>query len=209
MKNKIKKPYTLRLIAREVPRRCSLIRRVLPFLIIVITAAFLLEHQKSPSLPPPEMDIDSLDVRADTSWDFALPDLSGEMIHLSDFQGSVVLLNFFGTWCPPCRKEMPSIEEAFQTHKDKGFVVLGISGDKEKETVKSFVQNYKLTFPVLLDPENQVFTQYFVRGVPVTYLLDRQGRIATMYPGEADWNSSKAQVLLDHLLQEAYEENEK
>jgi peroxiredoxin len=155
------------------------------------------------------MDIKTLDVRADMIWDFALPNLSGEIVHLSDFKGHVVLMNFFGTWCAPCREEMPSLEKAFQQNKDNGFVVLGISGDKKKETIESFVQTYKLTFPVLLDLENQVFKQYFVRGIPVTYLLDRQGRIATMYRGEADWNSREAQMLLEHLLQEPYEESKK
>lgn len=184
----------------------SKIRRFLPFFIVILIAVFLIERQKNPALPPPNIPIDVLDIRSDTSWDFVLPDLSGEMVHLSDFKGSVVLLNFFGTWCAPCREEMPSLEKAFQTHKDNGFVVLAIAGDKEKETIVSFVQDYKLTFPVLLDPENQVFQQYFVRGIPVTYLLDRQGRIATMYPGEADWNSGKAQALIDHLLRDSLEE---
>ncbi len=181
----------------------------LPFLIIVLAAVILLARQKSPSqLPPPKMDITVLDVRTETVWDFTLPNLSGESVHLSDFKGNVVLLNFFGTWCPPCREEMPSLEKAFQTNNDRGFVVLGIAGDKEKAPVESFVQTYKLTFPVLLDPESQGFRQYYVRGIPVTYLLDRQGRIATMYRGEADWSSKEAQALIDHLLQEPYKEKE-
>jgi len=183
------------------------ILRLLPFLIIVLVAVILLAHQKSPyQLPPPKMDITVLDVRTETVWDFTLPNLSGESVHLTDFKGNVVLLNFFGTWCPPCREEMPSLEKAFQTNKDRGFVVLGIAGDKEKATVESFVQTYKLSFPVLLDRESQVFKQYYVRGIPVTYLLDRQGRIAGMYRGEADWNSDKARALIDHLLQEPYEQ---
>jgi peroxiredoxin len=184
--------------------------RLLPFLIIVLVAVLFLLRQKNPSqLSPPKMDIKALDIRADMIWDFTLPNLSGESVHLSDFKGNVILMNFFGTWCPPCREEMPSLEKAFQTNEDKGFVVLGIAGDKEKTTVESFVQTYKLTFPVLLDPENQVFRQYFVRGIPVTYLLDRQGQIATMYRGEADWSSREAQVLLEHLLQEPHEENKR
>ena len=185
----------------------SNIYRFFPFIIIVLAVAFLLERQKSPSLRPPEMEVNTLDIRSPESRTFALPDLSGKTVHLSDFKGRVVLLNFFATWCPPCREEMPSLEEAFQAKKDKGFVVLGIAGDTQgKEIVEPFMKDYGLTFPVLLDPENQVFKQYFVRGIPVTYLLDKYGRIAGMYPGEADWNSDKAQALIDHLLQESYEE---
>ncbi|MBD3307754.1 redoxin domain-containing protein [candidate division KSB3 bacterium] len=85
--------------------------------------------------------------------------------------------------------------------KAQGFVVVAISNDQPSSLV-SFVEEYELTFPILVDPEGEVFRKYFVRGIPVTYLLDRQGRIAGMFPGEADWSSEKAQALIDQLLQE-------
>lgn len=187
----------------------SKIQRFIPFIIIFLVTVFFVERQKTPALLPPPIEISVLETRAEEIWEFALPDLSGNIIRLSDFKGTVVLLNFWATWCPPCREEMPSLEEVFQTNKDKGFVVLGISRDeKGKEAVGPFMKEYGLTFPVLLDPELQVFNQYFVRGIPVTYLLDRQGRVAGMYPGAADWSSAKVQALLDYLLQEPYEEKE-
>ena len=185
------------------------IRRFIPFIIIVVVIVVFLERQKKPSLPPPALEVSSLDIRSPNNKDFELPNLSGTTIRLSDFKGSVVLLNFFATWCPGCREEMPSLEEIYQANKNKGFLVLGIAGDPQgKEKLEPFVKEYGLTFPILLDPENQVFRQYYVRGIPVTYLLDKQGRIAGMYLGEADWSSNKAQMLIDHLLQEPYDEKD-
>ena len=101
---------------------------------------------------------------------------------------------------------MPSLERAFQRNKERGLVVLGIAADPEgAKTVTPFLDEYNVTFPVLLDPKNQVFSQYFVRAIPVTYLLDRKGHIASMYRGEADWSSQEAQVLLEHLLKDPVE----
>jgi peroxiredoxin len=155
------------------------------------------------------MDISTLDIRGEDVWDFELPDLSGNLVKLSDFKGNVVVLNFFGSWCGPCGAEMPSLQKAFQHNQERGLVVLGIAADPEgAKTVTPFLKEYNVTFPVLLDPKNEVFSRYFVRAIPVTYLLDREGKIATMYRGEADWNSSEAQMLLDHLLKESIEELE-
>jgi peroxiredoxin len=190
------------------------IQYALPILMIAIVAILMIERQKqsvpeSTLLAPPRIDVSSLDVRGEEVWDFELPDLEGMPVKLSDFKGNVVVLNFFGSWCEPCGKEMPSLEKAFQRNKEHGLVVLGIAADPEgAKTVTPFLKQHNVTFPVLLDPKNEVFSRYFVRAIPVTYLLDRKGKIATMYRGEADWSSSEAQVLLDHLLKEPIEDLE-
>ena len=178
----------------------------LPFILIILGAVLLIEKQQTPSLPPPNMSLNSHAIREPNERQFALPDLSGKTIRLSDFQGQAVLLNFFATWCPSCREEMPSLEELYQLNKDNGFVVLGIAGDKDGKAVASLLKETVVTFPVVLDPHKAAFSQYFVRGIPITYLLDRQGRIAGMYPGEANWSSEKAQTLIKQLLQEPYDE---
>lgn len=178
----------------------------LPFILITLGAVLLIEHQNTPSLPPPNMSINSHTVREPNERQFALSNLSGKTIRLSDFQGQAILLNFFATWCPPCREEMPSLEELYQTNKDQGLVVLGVAGDEDGKAVASLVKETGVTFPVVLDPQKVAFSQYFVRGIPITFLLDRQGRIAGMYPGEADWSSEKAQALIKQLLQEPYDQ---
>lgn len=139
-------------------------------------------------------------------WDFALPDLTGKIVHLSDFQGQVVLLNFLGTWCPPCGAEMPSFEKLFQQQRRNGLVVLGIAGDPQgAKVVAPFVKKYQLSFPVLLDQNNKVSQQYLVRNLPLTYYIDKRGHIAGMHRGAADWNSTEAHLLIERLLQEFVE----
>lgn len=207
-------PCTLHPVFINMEKIVAKIQYALPILIIAIVAIVMMERQKqsvseSTPLAPPRMDISTLGIRGDEVWDFECPDLEGTPVKLSDFKGKVVVLNFFGSWCKPCGKEMPSLEKAFQRNKEHGLVVLGIAADPEgAKTVTPFLKKHQVSFPVLLDPKNEVFSRYFVRAIPVTYLLDREGKIATMYRGEADWSSSEAQVLLEHLLKEPIEDLE-
>jgi peroxiredoxin len=182
------------------------IRKFIPFIviIIVIVVVSLLERQKSSLLPFPEIKLLSPDRRPSDRTNFTLPDLSGKTIRLSDLRGNVVLLNFFATWCSPCREEMPTLEKMFQAYHHKGVVVLGVAGDiKGQEVVEPFVKKYNVTFPVVLDDENVVWRQYGVRGIPTVYLFDRQGKIASMYVGGANWDSEEAHALIEQLLNES------
>lgn len=177
----------------------------LPFIFIVVAAVWFVEQQQKPpevSLSAPKMALNSLDVRAPNERQFTLSDLSGNTVSLSDFEGKGILLNFFATWCPSCREEMPSLEALYQAKKDEGFVVLGVAADEDKKLLLPLLEDSGVTFPVVLDPKKVAFSQYFVRNIPITYFLDRQGRIAGMFPGPADWSSAEAQVLIDQLLQE-------
>jgi peroxiredoxin len=188
------------------------------FLLLVIAAVVLLEKTKTPPPLPPvqselppiqsplpsvQMGLLALDVRARHS-NFELPDFAGNVVRLYDLQGKVVLLNFFGTWCPPCRDEMPALEKLYQANKQSNFLIFGIAADPEgKAVVEPFVKKYGVTFPILLDPKKVAFQQYFVGKIPVTYLIDKQGRIAGMFPGAADWSNNRAQALIEQLLQES------
>ena len=108
--------------------------------------------------------------------DFTLTGLDGKQYSLSALRGKVVLLNFWATWCPPCRKEMPDMEKLYQRLQAKGFVVLAIS-DEERDTVAGFEEKQKYTFPILLDPDRKVNTAFNVEGIPKSFLFDRDGKL--------------------------------
>jgi peroxiredoxin len=135
--------------------------------------------------------------------DFTLPDVEGQPVRLREFQGKLVLVNFWATWCPPCRLEMPSMERLYQTFKPTDFAMLAISIDRQgAQVVKPFMEGLKLTFPALLDPTMEVARQFGLRGLPTTYLIDREGRIIGAAVGGRDWYSTEAKALIAGLLRE-------
>jgi peroxiredoxin len=107
---------------------------------------------------------------------FSLQDLSGKTWKFSDLRGKVVLINFWATWCPPCRKEMPDLETLYQRFNSKGFVVLGIS-DEESVKVAPFIKERNVSFPVLLDPGRKVNEMFVVEGIPKSFIYDREGKL--------------------------------
>lgn len=108
--------------------------------------------------------------------DFTLSDLQGKVWHLRDLQGRVVLVNFWATWCPPCRKEMPDLEALYDRYKDQGFLVLAIS-DEEAAKVSPFIAERKISYPVLLDPGRKVNEALYVSGIPKSFVYDREGKM--------------------------------
>lgn len=117
--------------------------------------------------------------------DFTLDLLSGSQISLSDLRGQVVMVNLWASWCPPCREEMPAIENVYQEYKQQGLEVLAVNTtyqDREAE-VAAFVKQYGLTFPILLDKTGAVSNRYLLRGLPSTYFVDRKGVIRSVVVG--------------------------
>jgi peroxiredoxin len=108
--------------------------------------------------------------------DFTLTDLDGKAWNLKDLKGKVVLLNFWATWCPPCRKEMPDLEMLYRRFGAQGLIIIGID-DEETETVKPFIAQQGITYPVLLDPGRKVNTLFRIEGIPKTFVYDRDGKI--------------------------------
>ncbi len=108
--------------------------------------------------------------------DFTLKDLSGKSWTFSELRDKVVLVNFWATWCPPCRKEMPDLETLYQRFGSKGLVVLGIS-DEEAAKVEPFIREHKVSFPVLLDPGRKVNEMFVVEGIPKSFVYDREGKL--------------------------------
>jgi peroxiredoxin len=127
--------------------------------------------------------------------DFELPGLDEKQVRLSDFRGKVVFLNFWATWCKPCREEMPSMEILYKNFERDGLVVLAVSIDRvtTKKDIPPFVKGMSLTFPVLVDSWGQTDKRYKLMGVPETYIIDQQGVLREKVIGPKDW------TVLDNL----------
>lgn len=139
--------------------------------------------------------------RQTTAPDFSVPGLHASSIRLRDFKGQVILLNFWATWCPPCREEMPSMERLYRRFKSRGFVILALSIDsKGEEVVGPFVRSFALTFPVGLDPKMTVSGEYRMAGLPTSILIERGGAIAAVAVGPRDWDSPTAYQVIEKLL---------
>jgi peroxiredoxin len=119
--------------------------------------------------------LESDDAKRQTA-DFTLADLQGKAWHLQDLKGKVVLVNFWATWCPPCRKEMPDLDALYNKFKNQGFVVLAIS-DEEAAKVTPYIAEHKISYPVMLDPGRKVNDAFIVEGIPKSFVYDRNGKM--------------------------------
>lgn len=141
---------------------------------------------------------------------FDLPTLDGDTTSLDAYDGQVVLLNFWATWCPPCVHEMPSMERLYQDLRARGFVVLGVSVDVDpgqpdadgrvQGIVREYVDRLGVTFPILLDPAGSVEGVYNVSGLPTTYVIGRDGRIEGRIVGAREWDSEEYRRRIEELL---------
>ena len=132
---------------------------------------------------------------------FQLRDLNGRLVTLADLRGKVVLLNFWATWCGPCRVEMPAMEQLYQTFSRKDFEILAVSTDAQGVAItRPFQQKYHLTFPILHDADYRVGLTYGARSLPMTFMVDRQGVVRHQIFGARDWGASEAQQLVQLLM---------
>jgi peroxiredoxin/Cu/Ag efflux protein CusF len=134
--------------------------------------------------------------------DFTLPSLLAKSVRLADLRGKVVVLNFWATWCIPCRAEMPALDALYQLYKDRGLDVVGVNLDKlSTTTVEDFLKEVKVTFHVVLDPSWSTAQAYKVVGLPTTYLIDRAGNVVVREVGERDWIDETSRRAVERLLQ--------
>jgi peroxiredoxin len=132
---------------------------------------------------------------------FQLRDLDGHLVALSDLRGKVVLLNFWATWCGPCRVEMPAMEQLYRTFLRKDFEILAVSTDAQGVAVtRPFQQENHLTFPILHDPDFFVGLTYGARSLPMTFMVDREGVIRHQIFGARDWGAPEARQLVQMLM---------
>lgn len=126
--------------------------------------------------------------------DFTLSDISGKKVTLSELKGKKVFLNFWATWCPPCKAEMPDIEKLYQETKDSDLVILAVNLGESKDLVSSFLEKNKYNFPVLLDTTQNVAEDYQIRSIPTSYFIDEEGYIRAAKIGAMDMDEMKYYV---------------
>lgn len=135
---------------------------------------------------PPELATAGLDVEAKEGAlapDFLLEQLDGPDLRLSDFRGQPVVLNFWATWCSPCRKEMPQLVEAYDTYKDEGLVVIALNMQEGRTIAQNFADDYGMDFPVVIDRDGEMWDRYRALGLPTTYFIDSDGVIQSIFRG--------------------------
>jgi thiol-disulfide isomerase/thioredoxin len=133
---------------------------------------------------------------------FTLNDMDGEPHRLADYRGHWVLVNFWATWCPPCRKEMPSLEQLYQTYRERGLRVLAINQWEDADHVFSYMGELNVfpAFPILFDPQSRVSEAWGVRGLPTSFLVDPEGRIVYRAVGGREFDHPAVIGLIEGLL---------
>ncbi|GBD13129.1 Thiol-disulfide oxidoreductase ResA [bacterium HR24] len=135
---------------------------------------------------PPDLAPAGLEVGTRTGMlapDFVLPTLDGRDLRLSDLRGQAVVLNFWATWCSPCRREMPLLVGAYRQFREQGLVVVAVNVQEDEESVRRFAREFGLPFPVALDKSGDVTGAYRLLGLPTTFFIDRQGVVRSVFRG--------------------------
>ncbi|WP_198264467.1 peroxiredoxin family protein [sulfur-oxidizing endosymbiont of Gigantopelta aegis] len=128
--------------------------------------------------------------------DFSLQDMDGKTHKLSDYRGQPVIINFWATWCPPCREEMPSMERAWNKIKDQGIAMLAINVGESEDAIFTFTGNYPVSFTLLLDTTGTITEQWPVKGLPTTFVVSPEGKLVYRAVGGREWDDEE---LLDHV----------
>jgi len=135
---------------------------------------------------------------------FELPDLNGERHSLSDYRGDVVFLNFWASFCKPCKREMPSMEKLAREYRDRGMTMVAVSLDPERADAQQFLNRFlpdeSSAMQVLWDPDSEVANAYGTELIPETYIIDRQGRVVARFINEYDWSRPAVKRLVESLL---------
>lgn len=161
-------------------------------ILFVVSFSFSSTKQTSPKVEPPQV--------GSQLSNFTLTNIAGQSVQLNDYKGQVILLNAWATWCPPCRAEMPALNDYYLQHADQGFVVLAINAGDPERDVAAFAQDYQLAFPVLLDPHTRLLDSYYIDDYPTTILIGRNGVVEEIHIGKLTGDQIAAKV--DPLLRQ-------
>lgn len=129
---------------------------------------------------------------------FTLKDMDGNIHKLADYKGQVAVVNFWASWCPPCREEMPSMERAWKQLQKENIAMLAINVGEDADTIFTFTADYPVSFPLLMDQDSSVINEWPVKGLPTTFVLDKQGRIVYRVIGGREWDAPE---LIDMLIE--------
>ena len=131
--------------------------------------------------------------------DFELPDIDGNSFRLSAHAGRTVIVNFWATWCPPCREEMPSMQRAWERMREHGVLMIGINVGEDEDTIFQFTADYPVDFPLLMDRDSAVTGQWPIRGLPTTFVVDPDGRLVYRAIGSREWDDPALLALIRAL----------
>ena len=134
---------------------------------------------------------------------FTLTNLEGKKVKLGDFRGKIVFLNFWASWCDPCREEMPGMEKLYRDLGNEDFVILGVNIKETKEKALKFAADLKISFPLLLDRDGNVGLLYGAWGLPTTYIIGKKGEVIARAFGPAPWDSRESYEYFRLLLRKA------
>lgn len=139
--------------------------------------------------------------RPHVAGDFSMRSADGKTtVKLVDYRGKVVLLNFWATWCPPCREEMPGMQRLYERYRDRGLVVVTVAVDRDTAGVAAFIKQQRFSFPVGHDPDSTVADRYRATYLPATFLLDRQGHVVAAAAGPREWDTTPSHAVIESLL---------
>jgi peroxiredoxin len=171
--------------------------------LFIVPLFFLMAMGPNPSAGGKKETISPIDadkVLNNRAPDFTLKDMNGKPVTLSALKGKVVLLNFWATWCPPCKAEMPALNSLYKSLRHRGFEVIAVSTDSSLSHIKDYLSGVRLDFTIVQDDQHSVSKQYRVFSMPTTFLIDKNGMIVEKFYGEYDWNEPDIRKQVEKLL---------
>jgi peroxiredoxin len=186
-------------VRRQRIRAAAMLSACCTLAVVVLWA--LLSPAPAPALQTGAALLDE-PVRPVAALDFSATTLAGTTVRLGELRGQVVFLNFWATWCVPCRAEMPAMERVNQAFRGHPFRMLAVNLQEPPDTIRKFVDELELTFDIVLDPTGEITRNYSVNNLPLTYLIDKQGMIVARAIGERPWDEDAYLAYLRGVLED-------
>lgn len=162
---------------------------LLSTVVFILAAIYVINDYTKSNVP--SSNIETVEEKKESAYDFTLKDLEGNTVSLKDFKGKKVFLNFWATWCSPCKSEMPDIEKLYNENKDSDLVILAVNMGDSKDTVKKFIDTNKYNFKVLLDVSQTVSNTYKIVSIPTSFFINKEGNIVHKHTGVMSYEDMK------------------